>query len=590
LLSLCFPAFLVFGAVLVLFGASQADLAGSGLLASTLAVGFGVGAVAVGPLFDRSPRREMGHSSRLWHHVRGWALCPTPTRCPRAGLRRRRFGKAAARGLLGALLAIGCDATPDPVPGTEPTVPARAEIDRLRALGYLDFTEEHVEPEASPVADFDPARSQPGYNLFVSRNLARAELIDARGRVIRAWSHAGSSAWSNAELTDEGDLLVGGARGKNLHLLRLSWDGALVWKVRMPVHHDVEVMPDGRIATLTRHSRVIPAVDPARRTIDNGIAVLTPGGELLREASIHDMLRAAPEVFAFQRVAPARGRIDLLHSNSVEFMRHPHLEARDPIYAPGNAIVSIRHQDTIAIFDLEAEKVVWAWGQGIVSGPHDATVLENGNVLLFDNGIGRGWSRVIELDPLHREIVWQYRAPRPRDFFSLGRGSSQRLANGNTLIANSDSGKAFEVTRDGAVVWRFLNPNANAAGQRATITRIKRYPVDAIERLERERGHQGSAEQPAREGRRQGGGARSAEALRPTSQEVPPRAPEVARSATSSGRAKRRRPRSRYPPRDPRLVQEPATRHTEIEEGTRRVQWTSRQPASLAGLGKRRRP
>jgi fucose permease len=73
LLPLCFAAFLVFGAVLVLVGANQADLARdlgldlarSGLLGSTLAGGLGVGIVAAGPLFDRYPRRPLFVGSLL---------------------------------------------------------------------------------------------------------------------------------------------------------------------------------------------------------------------------------------------------------------------------------------------------------------------------------------------------------------------------------------------------------------------------------------------------------------------------------------------------------------------------------------------
>ncbi|MEM7409881.1 MAG: MFS transporter [Myxococcota bacterium] len=64
---LCFFAFFVFGTVLVLVGANQAsleaalalDLAESGLLASALALGLGVGVVAAGPIFDRYPRRPL---------------------------------------------------------------------------------------------------------------------------------------------------------------------------------------------------------------------------------------------------------------------------------------------------------------------------------------------------------------------------------------------------------------------------------------------------------------------------------------------------------------------------------------------------
>ena len=54
---------------------------------------------------------------------------------------------------------------------------------------------------------------------------------------------------------------------------------------------------------------------------------------------------------------------------------------------------------------------------------------------MFDNGRRRRWSRVLELDPAARRIVWEYgRAPEQR-FFSAKRGGSQKLANGNVLVA-----------------------------------------------------------------------------------------------------------------------------------------------------------
>jgi fucose permease len=73
-LPLFFCAFACFGAGLVLVGANQAslaaslslDLAASGLLASTLALGLGVGVVVAGPLFDRHPRRPLFVAALLW--------------------------------------------------------------------------------------------------------------------------------------------------------------------------------------------------------------------------------------------------------------------------------------------------------------------------------------------------------------------------------------------------------------------------------------------------------------------------------------------------------------------------------------------
>jgi fucose permease len=72
-LALGFAAFLLFGVMLVLVGASQAelardlrlDLAGSSLLASFLAIGLGVGVAGAGPLVDRLPRRPLFVASSL---------------------------------------------------------------------------------------------------------------------------------------------------------------------------------------------------------------------------------------------------------------------------------------------------------------------------------------------------------------------------------------------------------------------------------------------------------------------------------------------------------------------------------------------
>jgi Arylsulfotransferase (ASST) len=403
-----------------------------------------------------------------------------------------------------AAIGVGCetrDPAPTPVPhtGEAPPAPApgvadAATIDRLRALGYVGFAEEKVDPtQASPVTAFDAERSAPGYSLISNRDLTTAQLVDPLGKVVRSWRDENARHWSNAELLDGGDLLVTGseeagddADGRNF-LLRLSWNGDTVWRARINAHHDAERTPDGRIAALTFHLRSIPAIDPEVAVKDHAIAILSDSGELLEEQSLYDMLAAAPALFRFQPVGTIKRKhrpfIDLLHANSLEFMPHLQLVARGPLYAPGNVLVSFRHQDTIAIFDWPGRRLVWAWGQGEISGQHDATWLPNGNLLLFDNGLARGWSRVIELDPLARKIVWEYRAPEPRAFFSLRKGSSQRLENGNTLVANSDSGEAFEVTPKGDVVWRFLNPNSDEAGHRATIVRIKRYPQSFVAAL-----------------------------------------------------------------------------------------------------------
>jgi hypothetical protein len=156
------------------------------------------------------------------------------------------------------------------------------------------------------------------------------------------------------------------------------------------------------------------------------------------------------------------------------------LSAVHPAFRAGRVLVTLRHLDSVALFDLEERRCVWAFGQGLLEGPHDASLLADGHVLVLDNGSDeRGWSRVVEYDPVRGAIVWEYRAEVPERFHTSGRGTVQPLANGNVLVGNSNSGEAFEVERSGAIVWRFLNPLRDERGARAVL-RVERYPPEVL--------------------------------------------------------------------------------------------------------------
>lgn len=372
-------------------------------------------------------------------------------------------------------------------------------VDRLRALPYLGFSSEKA--ERSGVVHNEPGRVSAGVNLYTTRNLCRADLIDLEGRTLKTWQEPDCQHWSHAELLSNGDLLVTGNashqdKGSNRaefmtdnYLLRLDWEGKQVWKTPVTAHHDVEVTPSGQLATLTVTYRRIREYDPETVVCDKDLVLLSPEGRVLETASFYQLLTSNPAELALQSMRkpkPGSGRppdVDLFHANAVEFMRHRHLVGRHLIYSLDNVLVTVRHQDVVAVIDWPRKKLVWAWGQGELSGPHAGTVLENGNILIFDNGLSRGWSRVVELDPVAKKIVWEYKAPDPKKLFTLGRGSAQRLPNGNTLISNSDRGQVLEVTPAGEVVWEFLNPLTSAEGHRATITRMTRYEPAFIEKL-----------------------------------------------------------------------------------------------------------
>lgn len=374
------------------------------------------------------------------------------------------------------------------------------DSDAADVLKSLPYAGHDTDPsDENGVVVHDAVRSYPGYNLYTILWGSRAELIDEKGKVVKAWSISPSRTWAHSRLLPNGDLLVTGTRepsgpvatsdDEERYVLRMNWKGEKLWESPVNSHHDVVETPAGEIMTLAFRDRPIPALFEKGTVRDDDLVVLeASNGKELERASLYDVLAKKGEMFRFQPMRRANG--DVFHSNSIFWIRQPGLEGQHPIYETGNILISSRNQDQIFVVNWPRKELIWTWGLGELDGQHDAQVLENGNILMFDNGIvRRQWSRVIEMDPRTGKIVWEYRGEPKTKFFSRSRGSAQRLPNGNTLIANSDSGEAFEVTVKGEVVWRFLCPHRNPQGKqgekhwRATIVRMIRYPKEMIEGL-----------------------------------------------------------------------------------------------------------
>jgi hypothetical protein len=107
-------------------------------------------------------------------------------------------------------------------------------------------------------------------------------------------------------------------------------------------------------------------------------------------------------------------------------------------------------------------EVLWRWGGPTrLSHQHDPTITPDGTLLVFDNGSRypvQGKTRVVEVDRKTGEIVWQYMGNPVFSFLSLHIAGAERLANGNTLICEGESGRIFEVTRGGDICWEWVTP------------------------------------------------------------------------------------------------------------------------------------
>lgn len=374
--------------------------------------------------------------------------------------------------------------TPDPRAAAE-----ERALPNLQALPYLQGyrpAEEHP-----VVTRFDPKAEEAGPNLYVSGHAAEAVLMSMDGKTLHAWrfplrrlwpdlakdpGKAKLEYWRRAYLYPNGDLL-GIYEGQGL--VKLDARSRVLWSHRGGIHHDLEVTADGDIWVLDREGKLIPRLNRSEGVLEDMITVLSADGKVRRRISILKAFERSRFRGLLARRPPAG---DIFHTNTLEIL-DGRWAARNPALHRGNVLLSVLKLDAIAIVDPDREEVVWA-ETGLYRRQHQPTFLPNGRLLLFDNtGPGRDRSRVLELDPFGPapgRVFWQYGGRAGEELFSKTLGSCQRLPGGNTLITESENGRALEVAPDGRLVWEFRNPHrAGARGELvAVLFEMLRLPRD----------------------------------------------------------------------------------------------------------------
>jgi hypothetical protein len=375
---------------------------------------------------------------------------------------------AAATGLV--LAASGC------APEKEAPAVAPADLERLQALGYVDEVPAGQGDEGVVVHDL--ARAFAGLHCFATRRGRQALVVDMEGRTVHAWEFPDSMRKvEHVELLDDGDLLA--VQAVPGGLCRIGWDGEVRWCLDVQAHHDLDVDANGDLHLIVSEPRMVEVNGASYPILNDRVVRASPEGTILENAiSLYDILgdRIAPERWrAISRFvaqhpehrssveearADAENNIindspyDVFHTNSIRVLDRE----VSGVCRPGDLLLSVRELDLVIVLDPKTREVRWEFGPGTVSRQHDATWLENDHLLLFDNGRTSRASRVIEVDPLTRQIVWSYDGLPEAGFYSTFRGGAQRLPNGNTLITDAGHGRVIEVTTDGEIVWTYLSP------------------------------------------------------------------------------------------------------------------------------------
>ena len=331
------------------------------------------------------------------------------------------------------------------------------------------------------------------------------------------------------------------------HTEQITLDGKIQWAARQ--HHDWqrEDFPSGYYSPnstpgtvpvttliLTKTNHIVPKVAPGVNLADDRLIEIAADGKVTWQWTASDHIddfgfdKDARDAIASWQPAPGgagpgvggSAGFDWVHLNSATYVGpNKWFDAGDKRFDPKNVIISSREASLVAIVARDGS-IAWQMGPDFLATPelrairqvigqHHAHLIPKGlpgagNLMVFDNGGASGYgkpngnaprgsgifarptSRVLEIDPTTRKLVWSYTGT---GFFATNISGAQRLANGNTLITEGPTGRIFEVTKDREIVWEYVYPTFAAArggGRGAnSIYRAYRVPYEWIPQITR---------------------------------------------------------------------------------------------------------
>ncbi len=363
------------------------------------------------------------------------------------------------------------------------------ELARVLSLPYVSGSREATSIEG--VTRHDPTRVSPGVNLYVSGHGPEVVLMDMLGKPLHRWRYAFEKAFPDtpptldtayirrAHLYPDGELLAlyqGGG------MIKMDRKSQLIWASPLPYYNHLFVTPGGQILSIAKTARMIPELRADSAVLEDSIVRLDSAGRVESRLSLLESFAASP--FA-DTIHPLPEHADIFHTNTVIPISRDLADSSE-LFVAGLLVVSLREIDTVALIDPAAGSVSAAW-RGPWRAQHQPLPLSSGRFLVFDNKGGKSGSRVIEYDPVEQRIAEVFPADTSETLDSPEAGSVQRLANGNTLITESEMGRALEITPQGDVVWEFSTPHR--AGEKrqlvATLFEVIRYPSEELTFVER---------------------------------------------------------------------------------------------------------
>lgn len=335
----------------------------------------------------------------------------------------------------------------------------------------------HFSLEAPPTEEISESSSEAyeGYTLFsalAGGKMTSADpyihLIDMEGNDVHTWETEFTQS-RFAFLDENGTLIVRSRTATQPQVMNenqpavlqeLDWDGNVIWEWEHPAfHHDMAKLPNENYLVILweEMEQSIPGCKKNTIWTDKIAEIDRDSGEIIWEWRLQDELTISNYEFN------CKGKDnEWAHVNGLEYL--PETDA---------FLISPRNLNTVIMVSRETGDIIWEIPADTVTAQHDPTLLDNGNILIFNNLHTPKTSQVLEWDWKNDAYIWDYTSP---DFFSSFISGAQRLPNGNTLITQGDDGRLFEVTSDGEIVWEYFYD-----AEKPSVFRAYRYGLDEFE-------------------------------------------------------------------------------------------------------------
>lgn len=246
-------------------------------------------------------------------------------------------------------------------------------------------------------------------------------------------------------------------------LAEVSLTGDLMWRIDLDsiekekdyqvIHHDILMDKEHHIHTLYRPKKVASIKVNGHMETDtlggDGIMVVDSIGNVLKTLSLWDTWDIANDPYIGEY------RYDRFHINGLCFDKD------------GNYLLSAPIEDQIWKIDANSGKILWRFGRygdfkmdstAYFSFQHSPYIMENGDLMLFDNGLydERSAAKAFHLDEQNKTAELVINAGLPKDKYTSRMGSAYMLPNGNILQCSSKTGSIIVTNRLGEMLWESM--------------------------------------------------------------------------------------------------------------------------------------